>query len=248
MDANLREWKKGNNSVYSQSLKKWLGTIEVPKKYIPLWLLYPFLVTIGIIIIAILWVITLRNQITERRKVQEALLDSENRFQSLSDAAFEGILITEKGNILDANSTLAKMFDYSAEELVGMKADALAAKDAREEVQDKILSGYEKPYEILGLKKDGSTFPIEAQAKMFTYKGRQVRVTAIRDLTEQKKAEEEIKTLIGILPICSFCKNIRNDEGYYQQIEEYIHEHSGVDFSHTVCPDCMKKHYPEYDM
>ena len=151
-------------------------------------MIYTLLVTIGIIIISILWVIVLRVQIAERRKAQEALLDSENRFQSLSDAAFEGILITEKENILDANSTLAKMF---------------------------------------------------------TYKGRQVRVTAIRDLTEQKKAEEEIKTLIGILPICSFCKNIRNDEGYYQQIEEYIHEHSGVDFSHTVCPNCMKKHYPE---
>ena len=56
---------------------------------------------------------------------------------------------------------------------------------------------------------------------------------------------QEIKTLRGILPICSFCKNIRNDEGYYEQIEAYIHKHSGVDFSHTICPECMKKHYPE---
>ncbi|MCI5139174.1 MAG: GAF domain-containing protein, partial [Candidatus Electrothrix sp. AR1] len=46
-------------------------------------------------------------------------------------------------------------------------------------------------------------------------------------------------------PICSFCKNIRNDDGYYEQIEAYIHKHSGVDFSHTVCPTCIKKHYPE---
>lgn len=58
----------------------------------------------------------------------------------------------------------------------------------------------------------------------------------------------EIKTLRGILPICSYCKNIRNDEGYYEQIEAYIHKHSGVDFSHTICPKCMKEHYPEvYD-
>lgn len=56
----------------------------------------------------------------------------------------------------------------------------------------------------------------------------------------------EIKTLRGILPICSFCKNIRNDEGYYEQLDAYIHKHSGVDFSHTVCDPCMKKHYPEY--
>lgn len=63
-----------------------------------------------------------------------------------------------------------------------------------------------------------------------------------------QKALDEIKILKGILPICSFCKNIRNDQGYYEQIEGYIHKHSGIDFSHTVCPPCMKKHYPkEYE-
>lgn len=60
-----------------------------------------------------------------------------------------------------------------------------------------------------------------------------------------QKSLDEIKVLRGILPICSFCKNIRNDNGYYEQIDEYIHKHSGVDFSHTICPPCMKKHYPE---
>jgi ABC-type amino acid transport substrate-binding protein len=67
-------------------------------------------------------------------------------------------------------------------------------------------------------------------------------------IAELQKALDEIKTLRGILPICSFCKNIRNDEGLYEKIESYIHNHSGVDFSHTVCPDCLKKHYPkEYE-
>ncbi len=67
------------------------------------------------------------------------------------------------------------------------------------------------------------------------------------DLVEElQTAIAEIKTLRGILPICSFCKKIRTEEGSYQQIEEYIHKHSGVDFSHTVCPSCMKKHYPEF--
>ncbi|ACN16982.1 conserved hypothetical protein [Desulforapulum autotrophicum HRM2] len=55
----------------------------------------------------------------------------------------------------------------------------------------------------------------------------------------------DINQLSGMLPICSFCKNIRNDQGYYEQIEEYIHKHSGVDFSHTICPSCIKKYYPE---
>lgn len=62
---------------------------------------------------------------------------------------------------------------------------------------------------------------------------------------ELQRALDEIKTLRGILPICSYCKNIRNDEGYYERIEEYIHKHSGVDFSHTICPECMKDNFPE---
>lgn len=62
---------------------------------------------------------------------------------------------------------------------------------------------------------------------------------------ELSLALSEIRKLQGILPICSFCKQIRNDEGYYEQIENYITDHSEADFSHTVCPDCAKKHYPE---
>lgn len=60
-----------------------------------------------------------------------------------------------------------------------------------------------------------------------------------------QQALDEVKILRGILPICSYCKNIRNDDGYYEQIEGYIHKHSGVDFSHTICPTCAKKYYPE---
>lgn len=57
--------------------------------------------------------------------------------------------------------------------------------------------------------------------------------------------ESEVKSLQDILPICCFCKNIRNDEGYYEQIELYIRKHSGVDFSHTICPKCLEDQYPE---
>jgi DNA-binding response OmpR family regulator len=58
---------------------------------------------------------------------------------------------------------------------------------------------------------------------------------------ELEEALEEIKTLKGILPICSYCKQIRNDAGYWQQVEEYISEHSEAMFSHGVCPTCYKK-------
>ena len=60
---------------------------------------------------------------------------------------------------------------------------------------------------------------------------------------ELEKAMAEIKTLRGIIPICGKCKKIRNDKGLWQQIEVYIHEHSGADFSHGLCPECAKELY-----
>jgi two-component system, response regulator PdtaR len=62
---------------------------------------------------------------------------------------------------------------------------------------------------------------------------------------EIEAAMAEIKTLSGLLPICSNCKKIRDDQGYWQQVEVYIAKHSDADFSHGLCPDCMKKLYPD---
>lgn len=59
------------------------------------------------------------------------------------------------------------------------------------------------------------------------------------------KSLSEIKTLRGFLPICASCKKIRNDEGYWQQIEKYIQDNSEAVFTHGICPDCAEKLYPE---
>jgi AmiR/NasT family two-component response regulator len=71
-------------------------------------------------------------------------------------------------------------------------------------------------------------------------------LTELRRLNaELQDALAEVKTLSGLLPICSSCKKIRDDEGYWNQLETYIQEHSNVMFSHGLCPDCAKKLYPE---
>jgi PAS domain S-box-containing protein len=82
---------------------------------------------------------------------------------------------------------------------------------------------------------------------------------ALLDVTERKRAESEkeallkaledslakVKRLSGMLPICSSCKRIRDDQGYWQQVEEYIRDHSEAEFSHGICPECTEKLYPE---
>ena len=81
----------------------------------------------------------------------------------------------------------------------------------------------------------------------------------VNDITERKKAEIEredlvkelqealaqVKRLSGLLPICSLCKKIRDDKGYWQEVESYVDEHSEAQFSHSICPDCYRKHYPD---
>jgi hypothetical protein len=62
---------------------------------------------------------------------------------------------------------------------------------------------------------------------------------------ELEAAREEIRTLSGLLPICMHCKNIRDEEGYWSRVEQYIGDRAGVEFSHGICDDCMKKHYPD---
>ena len=63
---------------------------------------------------------------------------------------------------------------------------------------------------------------------------------------ELRKAISEIKRLRGILPICAQCKRIRDDAGYWHQVELYVREHTDAEFSHSICPDCMRKLYPEF--
>ena len=67
-------------------------------------------------------------------------------------------------------------------------------------------------------------------------------------INELQKAIKEIKTLRGILPRCSFCKKIRDDKGYWEQVDVYIHKHLQADISHGICPACAKEHYPDLDI
>lgn len=74
----------------------------------------------------------------------------------------------------------------------------------------------------------------------------EMRNKLARDMREREEALAEIKVLTGLLPICAACKRIRDDVGYWQQIETYITTHSDAEFSHSICPDCARRLYPEF--
>lgn len=68
-----------------------------------------------------------------------------------------------------------------------------------------------------------------------------------KTVKELTAALDNVQMLSGLLPICAWCKNIRNDQGYWQQLETYLSEHTEAEFSHGICPDCAKKIYAELE-
>lgn len=133
--------------------------------------------------------------ITERIRTEEALRESEARFKALHNASFGGIAIHDKGLILECNQGLTEITGYTYDELIGMDGLLLIAEHSRETVMNHILSGYEKPYEVIGVRKNGEEFPVRLEARNIPFKGKSVRVVEFRDITEHKRAEKEYQRL-----------------------------------------------------
>lgn len=131
--------------------------------------------------------------ISDRKRAEQALHESEERFRRFAEAAFEGIVISEAGKILDVNPALVETFGYEPNQIIGKPAWEIAAPESRERVQNSIASKNEKAYEAVGIKRDGSAFPIEIRGRSIALGERTIRVTAIHDLTERKQAEAELE-------------------------------------------------------
>ncbi|MEE8553550.1 MAG: transporter substrate-binding domain-containing protein [Desulfobacterales bacterium] len=155
------------------------------------------------------WIVSLRRQVQSRtveleatnlrqKLAEEALRESEERFRLLSKASFEGIAITERGMILDANEQFADMFGYKLSELIDTEVLNLVAPESKDLVLQHISSGYEEPYDHFALKKDGSIFQIEVHGKTIPYEGRNVSVEAIRDITERMRVEEATRKVAAL--------------------------------------------------
>ena len=131
--------------------------------------------------------------ITHRKQAQQALEDSEERFRRLSGATLEAIIVHEQGKIIDVNQTAVKMFGYPIADLIDHNGLSLIVAEDRDLVLKHIVNGYEKPYEVTGLKQDGTRFPIEIEGRSLPSEGRELRVAAIRDITERKQAQAALR-------------------------------------------------------
>ncbi len=139
--------------------------------------------------------IVMTHDISELKEVEAQLRESEHRFRTLVDGYLDALAISVDGRLIEVNETCAKLFGYSTEELVGKTAFQLATEETAREVMSRIQRGAEEPYEGVGVRKDGSTFPCEIFGRNLSYRGLAARLSVFRDITERVRVAEEHRLL-----------------------------------------------------
>lgn len=129
----------------------------------------------------------------QRKHANHLLRESEERFRRLSKLTLEGIIIHDQGTILDANEAVARMYGSDLQALIGQSLLELMPPEERDRTLSNIKQEIEVPYETMGRRTDGTSFPMEVYPRQVTLGGRSVRVVAVRDITERKAAEEAIR-------------------------------------------------------
>lgn len=200
--------------------------------------------------------------ITDKRRVEGELQKNEKTIRALLNATDDAMLLIDtNGNFLAMNEMVATRISKNMDDLLGKCAyDFLpphVAATRKNWVKHVIQTGKSVRFED---KRDGVwlenvIYPVLDEKGSVT-----MLAVCSRNINDRKYSEQErenlierlqeyvarVKALSGLIPICSSCKRVRNDEGFWSQLELYISEHSDAEFSHGLCPECAKKLYPDH--
>ena len=207
----------------------------------------------------------LSRDVIARRRAEAALQRSEDRYRRLVESSGDLIFSVDRAGVFrTAGGGRLRGLDLQPKDVVGGSLDDLFSEEEarryRERHHQVFESGttmtYEHTFEFAGVTRTDLTtiYPVKDERG-------EVKVVGIicRDITARKQAEEEreqliaelqdaldhVKQLSGLLPICASCKKIRDDQGYWQQVEVYVRDHSEAEFTHGICPECAHKMYPD---
>ena len=204
----------------------------------------------------------------ELKNELEKLHNSEKHYRILMDESMDPTFsFYADGTYRYVNSAFAKGVGKTLDEIIGRKIWDVFEKDEADKrfaIVKKVFSeGKPEEIEVRVPQSAGDTFYLTTVKPILNDWGEvETVICTSKNITKRKLAEDalkkerdklmkalkEIKTLSGLLPICASCKKIRDDKGYWNQMEGYIQQHSDAQFSHGICPDCAKKMYPHLDI
>ena len=204
----------------------------------------------------IIGVIGLMRDVTERRQTEQALRESEERNRYLSDLAFEGIVIHQNFIVVEANATFVRLTGHeSLESVIGLNVLSFVTPGFADRVRNSVSQEREESYAVDIQRKDGSIFSGELNIRKTFYKGEEARVVALRDITEQKKAEQalirEKERFRGLVEESPFGVSMIGSDGRYKYINPKFSElfgytlediPSGREWFHQAFPDSGYRH------
>lgn len=175
----------------------------------------------------------------------------------------DGIVIVDQDcKVNEANKRFAEMLGYTEEEVYQLFVWDWDTQFSKEQILDlsQTVDNIGHRFETRHRRKDGTIIDVELSNNGAFYSGRKLIFCVCRDISERKrearekemlvnqlqKALAEVKTLKGILSMCSYCNKIRDDKGNWVRVDVYIADHSQADLSHGICPECCQKHFPIY--
>ena len=209
----------------------------------------------------------------ENQLIISKLKKSQNQYKTLFNSSTDAISIinVDTGLFIDGNTAAVELYQTgNRENFIGMSLGQLSPEfqpngelsheRSLEYIQDAFTKG-SKVFEWTHCKNDGTPFIVIVTLSAMILDEENFVMAIEKNITHRKQAEKEreelikvlqeslekVKTLSGLVPICAHCKKIRDDKGYWNQIESYIQKHSEATFSHGICPECSNKLYGDKD-
>jgi PAS domain S-box-containing protein len=197
-----------------------------------------------------------------RREAERRLTEEIARRRLLVEQSRDGIVILDgQGKVQEANRRFAQMLGYTMGEMKSLTVWDWEALYPHERTAEMVTTVDESGDHFVSRhrRKDGSAYDVEISTNAAVFGEEKYIFCVCRDITEQKREAEEkealigelqaalaeIKTLRGLVPVCAYCGKLRDDDGYWQQVDVYLAKHAGADVTHGICPDCMQQRFPE---
>ena len=201
----------------------------------------------------IIFIVPEGHDITENKEAVRALHDREDFLSTLLDTLPTPAFYKDTdGRYLGFNNAFEEFFGETKEKLIGKSVFDINPIELAEVYHTKdtelLNSGGIQQYNSQVKNVNGQLRDVVFRKATYTDKDGNIKglIGTILDVTDLQEALGKVKMLSGLLPICASCKKIRDDKGYWNQIESFIHDHSEAEFSHGICPECAKQLYPDF--